>query len=34
MRKVAYKQFLEAYKTVTLETMAKQFGLSVEFIDK
>lgn len=34
MRIVAYKQFLEAYKTVKMDTMAKAFGVSVEFIDK
>lgn len=33
-RIVIYSQFLESYKTVTLETMAREFGVSVEFIDK
>lgn len=30
---VAYSQFLEAYKSVTLEAMAKAFGVSMEFLD-
>lgn len=34
MRIAAYQQFLESYKSVTLESMARQFGLSVTFIDK
>ena len=29
----AYKQFLTSYKSVTLETMAHSFGVSVEFIE-
>lgn len=33
MRLVAYRQYLEAYKSVTLEKMAQSFGVSVEFID-
>jgi 26S proteasome regulatory subunit N7 len=34
MRVVIYSQFLESYKTVTLDSMAKAFGVSVGFIDK
>jgi len=33
-RIVIYSQFLESYKTVTLETMAREFGVSVDFIDR
>ena len=33
MRLVAYRQYLEAYKSVTLEKMAQSFGVSIEFID-
>lgn len=34
MRIVIYSQFLESYKTVTLETMASSFGVSINFIDR
>jgi len=34
MRLVVYSQFLESYKTVTLDNMAHAFGVSTEFIDK
>jgi 26S proteasome regulatory subunit N7 len=34
MRLVAYKQFLASYKSVTLENMAQNFGVSPEFLDK
>ncbi len=34
MRLVAYKQYLEAFKSVTIENMAGSFGVSCEFIDK
>jgi len=34
MRLVVYSQFLESYKTVTLDNMALAFGVSSEFIDK
>ena len=34
MRIVVYSQFLESYKTVTLENMAQAFGVSITFIDK
>ncbi|KAI5074110.1 hypothetical protein GOP47_0010071 [Adiantum capillus-veneris] len=33
VRTVAYSQFLESYKSVTMEAMAKAFGVSVDFID-
>ena len=33
IRVVIYSQFLESYKTVTLENMASSFGVSVKFID-
>jgi 26S proteasome regulatory subunit N7 len=34
MRVVAYSQFLESYRSVTLVSMAQNFGVSVSFIDK
>ncbi|EFC40505.1 26S proteasome regulatory subunit RPN7 [Naegleria gruberi] len=33
MRVRAYSQFLQAYKSVTLDAMAEQFGLSPDFLD-
>lgn len=33
VRTVVYSQFLESYKSVTMEAMAKAFGVSVDFID-
>merc|ERR1719473_2093325 len=33
MRLNAYKQFLASYKSVTLEAMASEFGVSAAFID-
>lgn len=33
-RVIIYSQFLESYKTVKLESMANEFGVSVEFIDR
>lgn len=33
VRIVAYSQFLDSYKSVTLESMAQSFGVSVAFID-
>jgi 26S proteasome regulatory subunit N7 len=33
-RVVFYSQFLESYKTVTLQNMAQAFGVSVAFIDR
>ena len=29
----AYSQFLESYRSVTLASMAKEFGVSVDFVD-
>ncbi|KAJ7295423.1 hypothetical protein O6H91_Y189500 [Diphasiastrum complanatum] len=34
VRTVAYSQFLESYKSVTMEAMARAFGVSVDFLDK
>jgi 26S proteasome regulatory subunit N7 len=34
MRLVAYKQFLESYKSVTIENMSQAFGIGQEFLDK
>lgn len=34
MRVVVYNQFLESYKTVTLQQMAQSFGVSQHFIDR
>ncbi|XP_040989879.1 26S proteasome non-ATPase regulatory subunit 6 [Juglans microcarpa x Juglans regia] len=33
IRTVVYSQFLESYKSVTIDAMAKAFGVTVEFID-
>jgi len=33
VRSVVYSQFLESYKSVTMEAMATAFGVSVDFID-
>ncbi|KAL3700554.1 hypothetical protein R1sor_018576 [Riccia sorocarpa] len=33
VRVVAYSQFLESYKSVTMEAMAKAFGVSIDFLD-
>jgi 26S proteasome regulatory subunit N7 len=33
MRLVAYKQYLESYKSVTIDNMASAFGVSADFID-
>ncbi|RZC94340.1 hypothetical protein C5167_003936 [Papaver somniferum] len=33
VRTVVYSQFLESYKSVTMEAMANAFGVTVEFID-
>jgi 26S proteasome regulatory subunit N7 len=33
-RVVVYAQFLESYKTVRLQSMANEFGVSVDFIDR
>lgn len=34
MKILAYSQLLESYRSLTLEFMAKSFGVSTEFIDK
>ena len=34
MRLVAYKQYLESFKSVTINNMAQSFGVSDEFIDQ
>lgn len=34
LRIVAYQQFLQSYKSVTLEAMAQMFGVSPSFVDK
>ncbi|KAJ6249209.1 26s proteasome non-atpase regulatory subunit 6 [Anaeramoeba flamelloides] len=34
MRIIAYSQFLEAYRSVTLKSMAETFGVSITFLDK
>lgn len=34
LRIIFYQQFLESYKTVTLNNMATSFGVSINFIDK
>ncbi|ERN13619.1 hypothetical protein AMTRI_Chr06g200370 [Amborella trichopoda] len=33
VRAVVYSQFLESYKSITMEAMAKEFGVTVDFID-
>ncbi|GJP30039.1 hypothetical protein CLOM_g22057 [Closterium sp. NIES-68] len=34
VRVVAYSQFLESYKSVTADAMARSFGVSLDFIDR
>ena len=34
VRTVVYSQFLESYKSVTMEAMAAAFGVTVDFIDQ
>lgn len=34
MRVMIYSLFLESYKTVTLDCMAAEFGVSANFLDK
>lgn len=34
MRVLAYSQLLQSYRSVTLDSMAKSFGVSVDFIDR
>lgn len=33
MRLVAYRQYLESFKSVTIDNMARAFGVSTEFLD-
>ncbi len=33
MRIIAYNQLLVSYKSLTIQSMAKSFGVSVDFID-
>eukprot|EP00245_Coleochaete_scutata_P006944 TRINITY_DN217_c0_g1_i1.p1 TRINITY_DN217_c0_g1~~TRINITY_DN217_c0_g1_i1.p1 ORF type:complete len:387 (+),score=111.59 TRINITY_DN217_c0_g1_i1:127-1287(+) len=33
VRVIAYSQFLESYKSVTIQAMAKAFGVSIDFLD-
>ena len=33
MRLVAYRQYLEAFKSVTVQNMASSFGVSIDFLD-
>eukprot|EP00897_Mesotaenium_endlicherianum_P004689 jgi/Mesen1/4248/ME000022S03532 len=34
VRVVAYSQFLESYKSVTLEAMSRAFGVGIDFLDR
>lgn len=34
MRLVAYRQYLESFKSVTIQNMAQAFGVSADFLDK
>lgn len=34
MRILAYKQFLNSYKSVTMQSMSQSFGLSIQFLDE
>ena len=34
MRILAYSQLLQSYRSVTLDSMAKSFGVSPDFIDR
>lgn len=34
MRIIAYAQLLESYQSLTIESMARSFGVSEDFIDK
>jgi 26S proteasome regulatory subunit N7 len=34
VRVVVYSQFLESYKSVTMEAMAAEFGVTIDFIDQ
>ena len=34
MRILAYNQLLESYRSLTLDSLARSFGVSVDFVDK
>ena len=34
MRILAYNQLLESYRSLTLESLARSFGMSIDFVDK
>lgn len=34
MRILAYNQLLESYRSLTLDSLARSFGVSVEFVDR
>lgn len=34
MRIIAYSQILESYRSLTLDSLARSFGVSIEFVDK
>ena len=34
MRLVAYRQYLEAFKSVTVQNMAQNFGVKSDFLDQ
>ena len=34
MRILAYNQLLESYRSLTLDSLARSFGVSIDFVDK
>ena len=34
MRILAYNQLLQSYRSLTLDSLARSFGVSIEFVDK
>ena len=34
MRILAYNQLLESYRSLTLDSLARSFGVSVDFVDR
>lgn len=34
MRIIAYSQLLESYRSLTLDSLARSFGVSIDFVDK
>jgi len=34
MRIIGFNQFLQSYKSIKISTMADEFGISIEFIDR